>query len=105
MRYIEKVALAWAENGISSVKQAKTCIDNHNETTYAVLNAFGIKNRTAGKYEQDFIKNGRTSIVFLQTLLLRRAIEHYARHMSQVFHTLTLFLQNGIMQILKHKMI
>lgn len=70
MRYIEKVALAWAENGISSVKQAKTCIDNHNETTYAVLNAFGIKNRTAGKYEQDFIKKWTDIYCFSSDLII-----------------------------------
>ena len=56
MRYIEKVALAWAEKGISSVKEAKASTSNHNEATYSVLGAFGITNRAAGKFEQDYIK-------------------------------------------------
>lgn len=70
MRYIEKVALAWAENGISSVKQAKTCIDNHNEITYSVLNAFGIKNRAAGKFEQDYIKKWTDIYCFSSDLII-----------------------------------
>lgn len=70
MRYIEKVALAWAENGISSVKQAKTCIDNHNEITYSVLNTFGIKNRVAGKFEQDYIKKWTDIYCFPSDLII-----------------------------------
>lgn len=55
MRYIEKVALAWAEEGITTVKEAKKAAASHNDTTYSVLNAFGIANRDAGQREQDFI--------------------------------------------------
>ena len=70
MRYIERVALAWAENGILTVKQAKNCTDSHNAVTFAVLNAFGIKNRTVGKYEQDFIKKWTNSYHFSSDLIL-----------------------------------
>jgi DnaD/phage-associated family protein len=55
IRYIEKVALNWAAAGISSVKEAKQEISSHNETTYSVMNAFGIKNREPGQTEKDFI--------------------------------------------------
>ena len=54
-RYIEKVALAWADKGITTVKQAKTSNMNYNDTTYSVLEAFGITNRSAGKIELDYI--------------------------------------------------
>jgi DnaD/phage-associated family protein len=54
-RYIEKVALAWAEKGITTVKQAKAATTNFNDTTYGVLKAFGITNRTAGEVEQKYI--------------------------------------------------
>lgn len=54
-RYIEKVALAWAEKGITTIKQAKTANMNHNDTTYSVLEAFGITNRSAGKIELEYI--------------------------------------------------
>lgn len=55
MRYIEKVALSWADEGITTVAQAKEATTNYNEATYSVLNAFGITGRTAGKSEQDYI--------------------------------------------------
>ncbi len=55
MRYIEKVALSWAEAGITTVGDAKAQTANHSETTYCVLNAFGITGRAAGKVERDFI--------------------------------------------------
>lgn len=58
MRYIEKVALAWADKGIQTVKQAKAASSGYNDTAFSVLGAFGITNRTAGKVEQDYIKNG-----------------------------------------------
>ncbi len=70
MHYIQKVALAWAENGISSVKQAKTYIDNHNEITYAILGAFGIKNRTIAKCELDFIKKWTNVYHFSSDLII-----------------------------------
>ena len=56
MRYIEKVALAWADKGIQTVKQAKAASSGYNDTAFSVLGAFGITNRTAGKIEQDYIK-------------------------------------------------
>lgn len=55
MRYIEKVALAWADEGISSVSEAKALNAGRSEATYSVLNAFGITNRAAGKTERDYI--------------------------------------------------
>ena len=55
MRYIEKVALAWADAGIRTVSQAKNETSSHNETTYSVMNAFGISNRDPGQRERDFI--------------------------------------------------
>lgn len=55
MRYIEKVALSWAQTGITTVKEAKQEISSHNETTYSVMNAFGITNRAPGQRERDFI--------------------------------------------------
>ena len=54
-RYIEKVALNWAENGITTVKEAKAYSMNYNEATYSVLEAFGITNRAPGKIELDYI--------------------------------------------------
>lgn len=55
MRYIEKVALNWADEGIHTIKEAKAASASHNEVIYSVLNAFGITNRDAGQLERDYI--------------------------------------------------
>lgn len=55
MRYIEKVALAWAEAGICTVKEAKAQTCAHSETAFSVMHAFGITNRDAGQRERDYI--------------------------------------------------
>lgn len=55
MRYIEKVALAWADAGISTVKEAKLQTTGHSDAVYSIMNAFGITNRAAGQRERDYI--------------------------------------------------
>lgn len=55
MRYIEKVALSWADAGIKNVSQAKKEITLHNNNMYSVMKAFGISNRNPGIREQEFI--------------------------------------------------
>jgi DnaD/phage-associated family protein len=64
MRYIEKVALAWAEAGISTVKDAKREVSSHNEITYSVMNAFGINNRDLGQRERDYINKWTDSYCY-----------------------------------------
>lgn len=55
MRYIEKVALNWAEHNISTVLEAKQFITSHSAVTYSVMNAFGISNRDPGQHERELI--------------------------------------------------
>lgn len=55
MRYIEKVALSWADSGIGSVSQAKKEVVLHSTNVYSVMKAFGISNRNPGIREQEFI--------------------------------------------------
>jgi len=55
MRYIEKVALSWADAGIESISQAKKEITFHNNNNYCVMKAFGISNRNLGIREQEYI--------------------------------------------------
>lgn len=56
MHYIQKVAFSWVENGIKTVSQAKESSALYNRNCYAVLNAFGIKNRGPASSELVFIK-------------------------------------------------
>ena len=45
IHYIQKVALSWADSGITTKEQAKQQSRSYNKNCYTVLNAFGIKNR------------------------------------------------------------
>lgn len=56
MHYIQKVALSWADNGITAVEQARQTSSAYHKNCYTVLNAFGIKNRGPAAAELVFIK-------------------------------------------------
>lgn len=45
IRYIEKVAIAWAEEGITTVEQAKRSNSRYNKEYFTILKALGITNR------------------------------------------------------------
>lgn len=55
IRYVEKVALAWAEKGITTVSAAKEDSGVYSNDYFAVLKAFGITGRNPGKAEKDYI--------------------------------------------------
>ena len=56
LRYMEKIALSWAEKGISSVAQAKQEHSMHHKDAYAVMKAFGISGRNLIASELNAIK-------------------------------------------------
>lgn len=82
MRYIEKVALSWAEAGITTVSQAKAETSNHSEAIYSVLNAFGITGRAAGKVERDFISKW-TDLYCFDTAIIIEACNRTLRTTHQ----------------------
>ena len=55
IRYIEKIALSWADEGINTVEAAKDEVSNHNEAVFSVMKAFGLNSREPGKVEKDLI--------------------------------------------------
>ena len=55
LRYMEKIAIDWHRSGIDTVKAAKEVSNSYNSRVWAVMNAFGIKDRTPVKLELDFI--------------------------------------------------
>lgn len=55
MHYINKVAIAWAEEGISSVQEAKAQINNVDNRYYLILRSFGITNRAPHDVEKAFM--------------------------------------------------
>lgn len=70
MRYIEKVALSWAEEGIDTVQKAKLNTDTYVKTCYPVLKAFGLNGRNPGKSEKDFIIKWTTSYGFSMDIIV-----------------------------------
>lgn len=56
IHYIQKVAISWADEGITTVAQAKQQSLNYNKNCYTILNAFGIKNRGPADSELSYIR-------------------------------------------------
>lgn len=69
-RYMEKVAMEWAKEGITSVTQAKNSANLYNKNYYTVLNAFGIKGRGPAKPEADFIDQWINAFHFTMDIIV-----------------------------------
>lgn len=54
-RYIEKVAVSWAENGVTTPQEAEKHIHKYDKTIYSIMNALGKSNSPTPK-EVEFIK-------------------------------------------------
>ena len=64
IRYIEKVALSWAENQYKTVEQAKLANGQYNQAYNAVMKALGITGRSLVSSETAYIDNWRTNYGF-----------------------------------------
>lgn len=69
IRYIEKVALRWAEDGITSVEQAKQASNLHNQTYFTVMRALGITGRNLVPAETAFIDKWKNTYGFSSELI------------------------------------
>lgn len=56
MRYIETVAVRWAEAQITTVAEAKLHSASYNKEYYTILNSFGIKGRSPASVELTYIR-------------------------------------------------
>lgn len=56
MHYIQKVALSWSDEQITTVQQARNASSLYNRNCYSVLNAFGIKGRGPATSELEYIR-------------------------------------------------
>ena len=69
IRYIEKVALRWAEDDIASVEQAKQASNLHNQTYFTVMRALGITGRNLVPAETAFIDKWKNTYGFSSELI------------------------------------
>jgi len=74
IRYIEKVALAWAENGYQTVEQAKQANGQYNQTYSAVMKALGISGRNLVSAETAYIEKWKNDFGF-SIELIQKACE------------------------------
>lgn len=70
IHYIEKVGLAWAEAGITTVSQAKERTTTYRRNTFAIMKAFGINDRNPVQPELDYIEKWLGTYDFTLDLVL-----------------------------------
>ncbi len=70
MRYIEKVALSWAQQQITTPDAARTYTENHQRTAFAVLKAFGITGRIPTSGETAYVNKWTRTYGFNMELVL-----------------------------------
>ena len=70
MRYIETVALAWSDAGISSVAEAKANFSLYHKNCFTVLKAFGISGRNPAPIEVGYIKKWTDEYGFNISIIL-----------------------------------
>ena len=74
IRYIEKVALAWAESGYQTVEQAKQANGQYNQTYSTVMKAMGISGRSLVSAETAYIDKWKNDFGF-SIELIQKACE------------------------------
>lgn len=70
MKYIETVALSWSDAGIQTTEDAKMNTTLYTKNIYSVLNAFGIKGRSAAPAEICYIKKWSDEYGFTLEIIL-----------------------------------
>ncbi len=70
MRYIEAVAISWAERGIKTVSAAKTLSAIYSDNCYSVLKAFGLTGRQPAKSEVEYVSTWSLSYGYSLELIL-----------------------------------
>ena len=82
IRYIEKVALAWAANHISTVDEAKQASSLHSQLYFAVMKALGITGRSLVPSETAYIDKWRATYGF-STEIITAACERTIQSIHQ----------------------
>ena len=70
VRYMDKVALAWAKAKVKTVEDAKKSTNLHSELYFAVLKAFGISGRNLVAAESGYIDKWKNTYGFSSELIL-----------------------------------
>lgn len=69
IRYMDKIAISWAEAGIRTLAAAKQDSGIHNQTVYTVQKAFGISSRNLAEAELAFVKKWSDDMGFSDEII------------------------------------
>lgn len=64
LRYMDKVALGWAENGIDSIEKAKEHVSIRSKAYYSIMKAFGISGRNLADSEMVYVNKWSKEFAF-----------------------------------------
>lgn len=64
LRYMDKIALAWAENGIDTIEKAKEHLAIRSKAYYSIMKAFGISGRNLADSEMTFVNKWSKEFAF-----------------------------------------
>lgn len=70
LRYMDKVALGWAENGIDTTEKAKEHVSLHSKAYYSIMKAFGISGRNLADSEIIFVNKWSKNYAFDMEIIL-----------------------------------
>lgn len=68
-RYMEKVALEWSKEGVSTVEDAKKGSSLYHRKYYSALNAFGIKGRGPSQSEMEYVDRWTNEFHFTSAII------------------------------------
>lgn len=64
LRYMDKVALGWAESGIDSIEKAKEHVSIRSKAYYSIMKAFGISGRNLADSEMVYVNKWSKEFAF-----------------------------------------
>jgi len=64
LRYMDKVALGWAENGIDTIEKAKEQVSIRSKAYYSIMKSFGISGRNLADSEMEFVNKWSKEYAF-----------------------------------------
>ena len=70
IHYIQKVALDWHSNGVTTIQEARDRTSNYNSSVISVMKAFGISGRSLGQSEKEFIDRWNSDYCFTDEMIV-----------------------------------
>ena len=102
MHYIEKVALAWADEKITTVDEAKAKTTLYNKNYFSILSAFGIKGRSPATIELNYMKKWLEEYAFSLDIIVEACNRTIANTHQPDFKYADTVLKNWISKDVHH---